>query len=95
MLMPGETIDADKVYRGAPGARTPYDMEDDLFGWFCHQEARARHETINGRISHFGVMAKVFRHDLSRHVVCFRAVAVVVQISLMHESPLWPIQHNF
>jgi hypothetical protein len=94
MLLPGETVDCDKAYVGTPGARTPYDMEDDLFGWFLHQEARARHEAINGRIARFAVMSDVFRHDMSKHVVFFQAIVVVVQLSLINEGGLWPLPAN-
>jgi hypothetical protein len=47
ILLPSETtVDCDKAYVGAPGARRHYNMEDDMFGWFLHQEARARHKAI-------------------------------------------------
>lgn len=46
---------------------------------------RARHETFNGRLKRFGVLKTPFRHSLEFHGTCFYAVAVITQISLLHE----------
>ena len=43
---------------------------------------RARHETINRRFKQFHVLQDVFRHDLTKHQVCFFAVANVTQIMI-------------
>lgn len=42
MLLPGETVDADKAYRGTPGARTQDDMEDDF--WVVFSITRHGHD---------------------------------------------------
>ena len=52
---------------------------------------RARHETANGRLNQFSVLAKRFRHDISTHSACFFAVLNVTNIAL-EEQPLFQIK---
>jgi hypothetical protein len=56
--------------------------------------AGARHETVNARIKIFGVLHEPFRHGLNRHGSVFNAIANVVQISLMVESPLFTVAYD-
>lgn len=53
---------------------------------------RARHETLNGRFKAFSVLNSKFRHDLSKHVMCFMAVASCCQISILSGDNLFEIQ---
>jgi hypothetical protein len=53
---------------------------------------RARHETVNKRLKQWGVLREVFRHDSSKHSMCFRAVAVLTQLSIENGEPLFPIK---
>jgi hypothetical protein len=45
-------------------------------------EARAHHETCNNLVRQFGVLSDVFHHDIQKHGMCFRACAVLTQLSL-------------
>ena len=54
-------------------------------------EIRARHETVNGRMKNFLALKCVFRHDRSKHTLVFRAAAVIVQLTLKHEKPLFKL----
>ena len=51
-------------------------------------DARHRHETVNRRLKVFGVLDERFRHDLSLHSQCFRAVAVIVYSSSSTLKPM-------
>jgi len=42
---------------------------------------RARHESLNRKLSVFGMLGARFRHSMHLHGLCFLAVANVVQIS--------------
>ena len=52
---------------------------------------RNRQETMNKRFKHFGCMKQVFRHGIEKHAICFRAIAVIVQLSLELNQPLFEI----
>ena len=82
-LRPGETVMADKGYRGEASIVTPYNAK-------TAQEKRAmnaiaaRHESINGRLTFFESMKQTWRHDLKKHQLAFRACLVMIQ--LRHEN---------
>ena len=46
--------------------------------------ARARHETLNGRLKNWGILSQVFCHRITLHGTAFRACAVVTQIAIAH-----------
>lgn len=50
---------------------------------------RARHETVNRRLKHFNVLSQRFRHDLTRHSMCFHAIVNLTQIMLGSTNPLF------
>jgi len=84
-LLPGECVEADDGYKAedplvvrAPGAARY--MEDQ---WWHKKrgKARKRHETVNQRIKQYSVLTHRFRHDLEKHSMCFRACAVLTQLS--------------
>lgn len=51
---------------------------------------RARHENLNRRLKQFNVLGHRFRHDLSKHKLCFMAVANITNLMLV-EDPLFII----
>jgi len=74
-------IVADKGYRdNFCRFLTPTDDKPNLNAIMA--QWRARHETINRRFKQFHVLQDVFRHDLTKHQVCFFAVANVTQIMI-------------
>ncbi|CAB9500290.1 unknown protein [Seminavis robusta] len=88
-----EMVEADGHYTGYPfHIRMPKDYlsESDKV---AKAIARARHETVNRKITSFGVMSHTFRHPLSKHKVCADAVAVCVQSAI--ECGEKPFQVNY
>jgi len=88
-----ESAVADSGYRGEPHhIRTPEvgtEMEIEM-----QDLARARHETVNSRLKFFNVLgAQYFRHSISFHSSCFRAVAVITQLGFENGAP--PFQVDF
>ena len=74
----GEMAEADCGYEGEKYyIKTPggYHIRTDAEAEMKSQ-ARARHETFNGRLKIFRVLDNTFRHDLVFHSCCFRAAAV-------------------
>ena len=45
----------------------------------------ARHEIVNKRLKHFHVLTTVFRHDIEFHSTCFKACAMLTQLSLSRQ----------
>ena len=56
--------------------------------------ARARHETVNRRFKSFQILQQRFRHDLLLHSTIFRAIANIIQISLVNGHGLFSIEYN-
>ena len=57
------------------------------------RRARARHETANSRLKAFDVL-KCFRHEVMKHGEVFRAVALIVQVSIEVDSPLFEVNET-
>ena len=55
---------------------------------------RSRHETANNRLKMFGILRQKYRHGLEKHYMCFRAVAVITQLSIKHGHPLYQVEYS-
>ena len=79
---------ADKGYRGeAEHIVTPTgDRSLDLGG-----PVRGRHETVNKRFKQFGILRRIFRHNVNKHQPAFAAVVVITQLSLENGEPLFAV----
>jgi hypothetical protein len=76
LLPPGEKVEADAGYRGERAKiRVPADYLNEA-DRRAKAGARARHETVNKQFKQWGCLGKKFRHPLSKHMMCFNAVAV-------------------
>jgi hypothetical protein len=81
-----ERVEADDGYVGDDPkiVKTPRGirfMESKEFH-SARAEARACHETCNNIIKQFHVLSHVFHHDIEKHGMCFRACAILTQLSL-------------
>ncbi len=79
MLLPWEKIWADRGYRGDLKVTTPYTARNDEHTVEMGL-ARARHETINGRLTDWEALSQVYRHDLNKHHLLFSSIASITQI---------------
>lgn len=77
----GEMVVADRGYEGDAKTCTPNNYKNEEHKKSMSR-ARARHETINGRIKFWGSMQQVFRHEREKHHLLFRSVLVLVQTSI-------------
>lgn len=87
-LYQGENVVTDRGYNHAR-CIAPYNLFGDDRA--TASKLRARHETLNGRIKNFKVMEVRFRHKISKHFICFSAVAKIVQLAL-NESPTFTVR---
>ena len=77
-LSVGETVVADGGYE--KDVRVAKAKNKDHF--LRMGKARARHETINGRMKTWGMLKNTFRHPLKKHNVIFHACLVLEQIKI-------------
>ena len=89
-LLPGEQALADSGYRGDSKVCTDADATS-VYHRKKMSNARARHETINGRLKTWGCLKQTFRHHRSKHHIVFKAVLTLVQTS-MNQGSLSPFQ---
>lgn len=53
--------------------------------------ARCRHETLNGRLTKFGILQQTFEHGMECHDTAFHAVAVIVQYQMDNGAPIFDV----
>ena len=92
-LDPGEYYLADGGYRDG----NQYSVTPTGLNFFeDHQKAvvRARHETYNKRLKQWGALRQLYRHDRTTHSQVFRAIANIVQVTIMNGEPLFDLEYN-
>ncbi len=96
-LPPGERCEADDGYVGesphsikCPCAVMAHPQEQDRM----RAIVRHRHETANERLKNFSILSEPFRHDLTQHGYVFCACASLIQLSIEHGNPLFPVNYN-
>lgn len=94
MLDDGERVEADDGYRGDDKCKVPANRARPEEAKALAARVRKRHETVNKRMKHFGCLKKVFRHGSRKHALCFRAIAVIVQLSLEMGEPLFEVDYD-
>jgi hypothetical protein len=57
---------------------------------YIRGRVRRRQETVNKRLKQFKVLDDIFHHDVEFHGACFRACAVLTQLSINNGNPLFP-----
>lgn len=83
-----ESVIADSIYKSEK-CLIPSDVFDN--DHVLHSRIRARHETVNSRFKNFQILHHTFRHDVTKHSVCFHAVAQLVAIMTKTSNPLFQI----
>ena len=89
-LEPQEKIEADDGYKGecpryclCPGWHQSREDQKRL-----HGHVRMRHEHVNKRMKNFNCLLNRFRSTPTKHSSCFRAVAVLTQLSMESGEPM-------
>jgi len=93
LKLTGEKAETDLGYRGEPATvNHPDAYNADHYEKQC---VRSRHETVNRRFKQFNVLGRTFRHDKDKHKEVFTAVAVITQLSIRVDSPLFQVNYNY
>ena len=94
----GERVEADDGYVGespyvtkVPSAVLSRSSEE---ADARQKRVQGRHETVNARLKSFQVLDQVYRHDPTQHGYVFRAVAVLVQLSIKNGDPLFGVNYK-
>ncbi|KAL3762380.1 hypothetical protein ACHAW5_000642 [Stephanodiscus triporus] len=91
----GERVEADEGYVGHPDkivCPTNPGYSDERRA--MSGRARARHETLNGRLKNWGILRQVFRHRIQLHGTVFRACAVVTQVGILIGESLFEVEYG-
>ena len=95
-LEEGERVEADDGYNG----EAPHYVKcpRSIVSWRDTEEqqsiVRRQQETINKCFKQFGLLKQVFRHDIMDHGDCFRAIAIITQLSIQNGEPLFSVEYR-
>ena len=92
----GERVEADDGYLGeAPGkVKCPRSFVNPPENEEMQRLCRSRHETVNGRMKAWKILAEPYRHDISTHGEVFRAIAVITQLAIKNGEPLFHVEYK-
>jgi DDE superfamily endonuclease len=95
-LDPNERVAADKGYAGECPltAKTPGPLYSDPAYVKMMSDVSSRHESVNNRLKMFECLKQRFRHGVRAQAACFRAVAVLVQLQIQYDEPLFTVQYT-
>ena len=98
-LGPMERVEADDGYIGeAPRhvkcPRSIAEHADDDTAKEIKQRLRNRQETVNMRFKMWGALAQPFRNEVTKHGGAFRAIAVIVQLSINQGERLFDVDYD-
>ena len=104
MLLEGERLEANDGYRGEaasidfPGECLGTQEDSFLEMWIQRRRkelVQVWHETVNWQFKSFNCLSHIFRHDLSKHSYCFRAVVVMTQIGIDFGEFIWELPFEY
>jgi hypothetical protein len=94
-LEPGKRVEADNGYVGhTDKIKCPDNTCNPEENLAMQAHARSWHETLNGRLKNWGILAQVYCHDIVAHGTVFHACAVVTQLSIANGEPLFEVEYG-
>ena len=95
LLEPGERVEADNGYVGhADKIKCPNNDCNPEGNLAMQARVRSRHETFNGRLKFWGILGQVYRHDIRQHGSVFYACAVITQLAVANNEPLFEVEYG-
>jgi hypothetical protein len=91
MIPEGHWAVADNGYRGVPTKARTSNSLDTTDVRVLKRQAKARHESFNGRLKNFAVVRERWRSSINKHGIAFEAVCVICQYQLENGSPLYEV----
>ena len=95
-LAPGERVEADDGYVGESPqyVKCPASFTNPAETLEMQARVRNRHETVNKRFKQWGCLLNRFRHGIGKHGDVFRAVAVITQLAIENDEPLFEVEYD-
>ncbi len=56
--------------------------------------ARSCHKMLNGCLKNWGILEKVYHHDITVHRTVFYACAVITKIAIVNSKPLFEVEYG-
>jgi hypothetical protein len=89
-LEPGERVEADNGYVGHKDKnKCPNNDSNPEENLTMQARVRSRHETFNARLKFWGILRQVYRHDITQHGNVLNVCAVLTQLAVANEEPLF------
>jgi hypothetical protein len=89
-------VEADNGYIGegpqkvkCPGCVSNLTNNQAMQNW-----VQSRHESLNGRLKNWAILTSLYRHDLMEQGNVFRAIAVIMQISINVGEKLFEVNYS-
>jgi hypothetical protein len=94
-LEPGEHVEADNGYVGPTDKiKCPNNDCNPEENLEMQARVRSRHETFNARLKFWGILRQVYRHDILKHSSVFYACAIIMQLTIANEEPLFEVEYG-
>ncbi len=58
------------------------------------KKVHARHETVNKRFKHWGILSCRFWHSILKHADMFCSVAIITQVAIELGEPLFDVEYH-
>jgi hypothetical protein len=92
---PDECVEADSGYVGhADKIKCPNNDCNPAENLGMQGTARSCHETLNGCLKNWGILEKVYRHNITVHGTVFYACAVITQLANTNCKPLFQVEYG-
>lgn len=94
LLQDAEKVLADGGYKDGVNGKTvnPNGLND--WDQYMKKVARARHETINGKLKSFAILGDRYRGNLLFHKYIFMAIANLVQVGIETSDTVFQVEYN-
>ncbi len=94
-LEPGERVEANNGYvRHADKIKCPNNDCNPEENLAMQARLRSRHETFNARLKFWDMLRQVYRHGITQHRNVFYVCAVLTQLAVTNNEPLFQVKYG-
>jgi hypothetical protein len=92
---PGECVGANNGYmEHANKIKCPNNNCNPAENLGMQGMSRSCHETLNRHLKNWGILEKVYRHDIMVHGLVFHACGVITQLAIASGKPLFQVEYG-
>ncbi len=94
-LEPGEHVEANNSYVGhADKIKCPNNDCNPEENLTMQSRIRSHHETFNAHFKFWGILRQVYHHNILKHGSVFYACAVISQLTIKYDKPLFAVKYG-